>query len=660
MSSSSAQPGTPRLVPQPRELQLLDGTTEFSSDVRLATSNVLPFMRKTMRGIFSSANVRIVANKKKFVIHVNIVSEAEMHLDGIPAEAIRDCYEMDVVNNVVVIKAVSQIGAIWGTQTFADLFRLAGCGGIMPNLKIRDWGGMRTRGIHLRSDKTFAAMHMDEWCSVADRFAELKLNVFNLELLTQVASQPDGEMCDLLLIPYPQQEEMKTPVPRSWYSPEYKTWKQENAPPPLAQEDPFGQFVNYVSERGMILVPAFSAYRPNRIFTANFPDLAGQAPAGAPESVCCISGENAREALEKIYTSLLERYFPDGLQYLALQTDLLPVNLPPDQRCQCPDCSSKNPSDTSTDFLLWLCEMLTAKGVQAVVLQHPAEHSGEDAFLIAVRDALASKGLSERVVWMFTSGREELPAWTAKATPGPATWLLNGSATVTPDAVHELFSKPAVSGFLTAVNADPVWVEAERILATSAWNPAEDRDGAQIIADYTALYYSEQSGTFAKAYAQLLEARRRLPDALVQTEAGDTASADILDAAAACGMNAETLSQCRDAVTAAQQAAALFKELMQIYDAAEHKPYDPVVLRSAYGEAEKIAGIAAVVATLSPVAADLKKGNVTDAVKAAAQEALSTLKAAMAVVEKSKPRYIAPAVLEGMSGLYKALETLAG
>ena len=56
------------LFPQPKEVILGEGISELAMDVRLSTSNVLPIQRKALRSILTMGCVRVVANKKKYVV----------------------------------------------------------------------------------------------------------------------------------------------------------------------------------------------------------------------------------------------------------------------------------------------------------------------------------------------------------------------------------------------------------------------------------------------------------------------------------------------------------------------------------------------------------------------------------------------------------------
>ena len=70
MASSALK--IPELFPQPKVIEKLGGDSDFSMDVRLVTSNVQPLQRKAIRSILTSEGVRVVANKKKYVVNVMI------------------------------------------------------------------------------------------------------------------------------------------------------------------------------------------------------------------------------------------------------------------------------------------------------------------------------------------------------------------------------------------------------------------------------------------------------------------------------------------------------------------------------------------------------------------------------------------------------------
>ncbi|NLF94047.1 MAG: hypothetical protein GX564_09190, partial [Oligosphaeraceae bacterium] len=141
----------PELFPQPKQLALNEGTSDLSIDVRLSTTNVLPLQRKAVRSILSAAGVRVVANKKKYVVEARVDQPADFDLSGVPEACRKDYYELEIAGSEVYIRSPYQDGMVWASQTLASLFSRLIAGQTVPNLSIRDWPTMPVRGIFIEN-----------------------------------------------------------------------------------------------------------------------------------------------------------------------------------------------------------------------------------------------------------------------------------------------------------------------------------------------------------------------------------------------------------------------------------------------------------------------------------------------------------------------------
>ena len=111
------------LFPQPKEVILGEGISELAMDVRLSTSNVLPIQRKALRSILTMGGVRVVANKKKYVVDAQVLGPDAFDLSRIPSELRHDFYELEIKGSEVFIRTPYQAGTVWAAQTLSLLFR---------------------------------------------------------------------------------------------------------------------------------------------------------------------------------------------------------------------------------------------------------------------------------------------------------------------------------------------------------------------------------------------------------------------------------------------------------------------------------------------------------------------------------------------------------
>jgi len=219
MGSPRSLSEIPLMVPEPRELEFLGGETVLSEDVRLVTSNVLPLFRKSMRTAFSEAGIRVVANKKRFIVEARIEKAENLDLSRVPEEAYPEFYEATVEGNRAVIRAMDQAGILWGACTLGAILRFGLRRGGLPSLRVRDWPAMRDRGIFVESKWGPDRMTKDDWCRLIDRLALLKMNRLGIGIYGCWCCQYEGKVTEFLMVPVPDHPEIQTEKTVKYFSP---------------------------------------------------------------------------------------------------------------------------------------------------------------------------------------------------------------------------------------------------------------------------------------------------------------------------------------------------------------------------------------------------------------------------------------------------------
>ena len=115
------------------EAKLTGGDSNLSIDVRLSTSNVSPSQRKAIRSILTDVGVRVVANKKTYVIEAKVEEESAFDLSDVPVAGRREYYELKIHGSKVTVRAPEQEGTVWAAQTLATLFKVVVAGGTRRN-----------------------------------------------------------------------------------------------------------------------------------------------------------------------------------------------------------------------------------------------------------------------------------------------------------------------------------------------------------------------------------------------------------------------------------------------------------------------------------------------------------------------------------------------
>lgn len=345
MTTPDTQDPLAVIFPSPRQASYMEGESELSMDVRLATNNVLPFIRKTIRSALSNAGIRVVANKKQFVVQINIVAPEELNKnDSLHADP-DSYYEIIMVNNLVEIRTASQFGAIWGSQTFAAVYRAFGPGTRLSNLRIHDWSEKSERGLFLEASWGLERLAPDQWLPLMDCLIRNKLNVFGLNICGTIIDPGSGKLADMLLVPIPEHPELQTEIQSSWYDPQKRKWCQETILPRIFKENFLTNLTSSLREKGLQFLPGISPTALSRIIKK------GEGLTTAPT----LADPKLREILESYCKNLAEEYLPEQNRRLMLIFDNLTEDMDPK------DFYGETPEGIE-NFIIWFLNNI-AKGL---------------------------------------------------------------------------------------------------------------------------------------------------------------------------------------------------------------------------------------------------------------------------------------------------------
>ena len=684
---SAAEP-LPTILPEPREMSLLGGAAQLSEDVRLMTRDVAPLFRKSMRTILGAAGIRVVANKKKFIIDVQVMAAEELDTRRVPADVIEEYYELELRDNTVTILTGGQAGALWGTHTLAELYQAGVARGELPNLRIRDWPSFSHRGVFVECKWGPDRMAKEEWFGLVDRLASAKMNRLGVGLYGCWCCQYEGKVTEFLQVAVPEHPELQTEKTLKWYSPKEGQWCEETYLPVLAgEENVLAEIVAYATEKGVTVVPFLNSLGHNTLIPRLLPAVSAKSADGTPTgSGFCLSCAETREFLEAFYGSIIEGCFPEGIDLFHIQMDeVYPTccdTSDPSRRvdpwCQCPECSGRPKEQGLQDHILWLVGMLTAKGVGRVVMwndqltRHMDVLDGD--FLARLKEA----GLADKLVlhwWWYSNealsdgvhvelGKKlGLPGWVAPMTCY-FNWSRYGDRLPNIEMMMEMGHAEGAEGAMSYAVHDPAWADHEELMAEYAWNFRGVGPLHRALRSWAERVFGPMAGTYLAGKAALESATgscpaldrcyyyaytyfregkpfpRHYPEeplAALEEMGTDDAAAQLESAAAAGRAAHEAFRQCADA------------EGIRDKDCAE----------SLCGEAARVSCLATAFRQLLKVKQELAGGAATEAALQACAAARSALLEGMSVVEQSKPKWVVPACLRDLSVLLEFLEQLA-
>lgn len=516
----------PELFPQPKQLELGEGISELAVDVRLATSNVWPIQRKALRSILTMGGVRVVANKKKYVVDARVIEDdpEAFNLSDVPEECRRDYYELRVQGSEVFVRSPYQEGMVWAAQTMTCLFRLMINGIAVPNLFLRDWPTLPQRGIVMDCDWWTVHMNNTDWYTLLDSMSQFKLNLLGISVYGCNPPNPcrgnDAPEEYLLLSCAGQNDlnEPKTPVNSRYYNAKFDRWYLHDAPPPVYENDAFADVIGYGRERGVVVYPCFDFSAAAKALPKAMPELSARNAKGRPANEgFCIGSPSARAAIAGMLTGIVARYYPDGLEFFQLDVSGL-FSGDAAGRCQCAKCKGADPHKAAVDFLGFIIGELLDNGVGKVVLASACLGNNGRQVKDSVNALLKNTAFKNRLVvkWQGSAdgnGRKvQLPgacriagaeAWLSM--PG-CVWPQGSDGCELADVVACAALKGKAAGALLKLQFDPAYQAMFAMLGVRCWeSPGEEDTAAGLLERWAQIYWENAS-------ADLLDVRRELLD----------------------------------------------------------------------------------------------------------------------------------------------------
>ncbi|MBQ6474295.1 MAG: hypothetical protein IJJ33_20105 [Victivallales bacterium] len=678
----------PELLPQPKHIRKLDGFTELSADVRLVTTNVYPLQRKAVRSILSSAGVRVVANKKKFVVDARVEPAENFNLQQVPPEVQKDYYELTVKGSEVFIRAPHQDGTVWASQTLATLFTLFLQGRPLPNLCIQDWPAVPVRGVFMESNPARERMNQPDWCQVIDSLSALKYNLLCLEIYGtdsgnrfQGLRYPQESLCCSI----PTQDALKTTSHLDWYSPAKGRWVHEDYLPFLREkEDALAELLAYGAEKGIAIVPVFSSLGANTFLPRCISEISAKDASGkATGAGYCTSSEKTRSFLAKFYGSFLERYYPAGVEYFHLRMDesgpeypspAAPTKAVP-SACKCKMCAKKRPEALFQDYLLWLTEFLVSKGVRKVVLWGSSAVANRLTSDASFAKKLASAGLQGRLALHWRSelntGKPDPALKSAAKVKGfeawygsrnsLAPWLNYENRIPSAEGVLCQAESGKANGVVSFCNFDLAVFSHEALMGLGTWEGGE-RQGAQTrLARWATALFGERSKMFLQTVQTLQKASVSplIEPCLFHLQspvsAGKGMDSYPANALAALEKNRKAADGLREVAQWAGKAKEGFTSLLA---EPEQAALGSAILRSLQADAIRLQALAEAFGFLLALRQELAPGMVLKRMSTSAMKVREDFQARLAQIEVLKPSWLAPVVLHPLSRLYAFLGQL--
>ncbi len=690
MTDHASRPVVPGLFPEPKSITVLQGETDLSHDVRLVTNNVLPLQRKAMRGILTAASVKVVANKKKYIIEARVEPKENFDIAHLPEISQDEYYELEVNGSTALIRTPSQAGALWGTQTLGAIYRAMDQGATIPNLFIRDWPVMGNRGIFVENKWGPDRMLSSDWCEVIDRLSALKMNRLGVGLYGCWGNcRFEGQPTEFLMVPVPGHEELCNEHKLRWYSPKDGEWQEETYVARMAQDDSFGSVVEYGLEKGVTVIPFVNSLGHNTLIPRLLPEVSAKNADGSPTCVgYSIANPKTREFIEAFYGGIIERYYPEGIDFFHIQMDEVWPDYPDpeDPRkvgnpwCEAPESKKKTNEENLRDYILWLVGMLTDKGVGKVIMWNDQLTRHMDVLDGGFIKKLEDAGLKDRLIihwWWYGNDalddrtrvrigrRIGLEGWVA-----PMTCYFNWSRydfrRKNIEMMLAMAHEEGATGAVSYAVHDPGHTDHEALLAGCCWSGSDAGSLAEMEAKWAGVF-GGQCERYLGAIEDLLRANDQPGLGLTYHYTYTYCGKDLPEWPRAYPGEAldkleaiegqDVAAALRSAASTAAEAKTAFLEIA----AADHVTHTAeACVRSLSGDAARIQALGEVFAYLLETRAALRDGKDPKAAAKACKPVRKALVDCMATVEVGKPDWVVPATLQSLSVLLEFLDQLHG
>lgn len=677
----------PELFPQPKIIEALEGESDLSIDVRLVTNNVFPLQRKAIRSILSNAGVRVVANKKKYVVIVSVDSPDKFDLSQVKPDCVKDYYELTIQDSEIIIHAPEQDGTVWAAQTAAALFRLFLKGQTFPNLIIKDWPVLSTRGVFIENKWGTDRMTINDWMKAIDNISALKFNTLGIGLYGcwgNCRFEGPNAPTEFLMTKIHGHEELKTVHTLKWYSPESEKWEKESYLPYMYEKDDLlPELISYANERGITVVPHFNSFGHNVYIARNLPELSAKDAEGNATGVgYCLTSPKTREFIEHTYTSIIEKYFRSNMEYFHVQLDeVWPDNPWPDDPlkvgqpwCQCDECKKHTNEENIEDYIIWLVKMLLSKGIQKVVLWNDQLTRHMNLLNKAFAKRLEAEGIKDKIIlhwWCYSNGK---PYDNNNAAIGKKLGIAGWVAPMfcyynwdiycwklpNVDMMMRMCEHDKADGAVAYSIYDPCNLDHAALLSMYAWESIGKNklDGAHLI--WANTRFGENGEKYVKAVdnlqiaAQLPNYQKCTPYIYTYAFANKPWPRQYPgEALGALEASADAMDELKKANTLATEAEAIFAELLEMPGLVES---DIACLASLRGEAARIQAFSEIFIYLLELREKLSNGMVMKSMVTSTGNALDSFIAHIAVVEKYKASWIVPASLHGLGLMVAFLE----
>jgi len=285
-------------------------------------------------------------------------------------------YTLCIDKDSVCIAGASAAGLFYGAQTLARLLTCAPAER-WPCCLIKDWPDMKYRGLFFENKWGPDLMTLDDYRTVIDFMASLKMNFLGIGLYGCWCVQYLNQITEFLLVHFPDYPQLKTPKKMRYYSPTRQEHVEFEYLPRMAEDNFFGDLVAYGKTRNVIVRPHFNSLGHNTLIPRLIPEIAAKDANGKPKGYgFCTSNPKTYEVLFSLYDYIIENFLlPHGVDYFHVGLDEIYDVAGVDPHnwhrkvnpwCECERCRMASPENKFLDFLFKVLKHVANAGINHI------------------------------------------------------------------------------------------------------------------------------------------------------------------------------------------------------------------------------------------------------------------------------------------------------
>lgn len=380
-----------------------------------------------------------------------------------------ESYSLKAGRNGTVIQG-SPHGVLYGVRTLVQLMtalQQQGGGLVLPLAEIEDEPDLPVRGIFAECHWGSDLMKLEDWLSMVDEMAALKLNTLSIGIYGCWYPRYPTEtnsLSEFLFAPVLPEEQWPRQRHIQYFDPQSRTLRTFEYEPALLAEGALERLVAYARERGIRVVPQFNGPGHSLLIPRLYPHLSATNKAGQPTGEgYTLTHPETLPLLQATMGEIVERYMkPHGQTWFHIGMDEI-------SRWSEADLARHSPRELLELYLTEIGGHLLRLGMEKIVLWHDMAESltgFDDSF----EELLERCGLAGKVIvqwWCYTD-----PLLRAKRVRGAESWVAPSTG-----YLAGMYYEDYIDNIEQMVN-EGVRVGASGVVAYALYSPTHRRNTA--------------------------------------------------------------------------------------------------------------------------------------------------------------------------------------